>query len=42
LFISNRAEERRLSNPAYQDAIVEALFLGIKQYRNNGLLAKSL
>jgi N-acetylmuramoyl-L-alanine amidase len=42
LFITNDVEGRRLGKSAYQDAIVEALYEGIKRYRDSNLVVKSL
>ena len=42
LFITNRIEGRQLGKSAYQDTIVDALYQGIKKYRDSTLVVKSL
>ncbi|MGH7835073.1 MAG: N-acetylmuramoyl-L-alanine amidase [Candidatus Binatia bacterium] len=41
-FITNKKEGQLLSQDSYQNAIVEALYKGIKKYRESPTLAKSL
>jgi N-acetylmuramoyl-L-alanine amidase len=41
-FITNKKEGQLLSQDSYQNAIVEALYRGIKKYRESSTLAKSL
>jgi len=42
LFITNKVEARTLTQRAYQDAIVEGLFNGIKKYHESLLVVKNL
>lgn len=42
LFITNKHDGRALVRKAYQDAIVEGLFQGIKKYHENLLVVKNL
>ena len=42
LFITHSIEGRQLGKSAYQDAIVDALYQGIKKYRDSSLVVKSL
>lgn len=41
-FITNKVEGRNLTKPAYQDAVVKALYQGVKKYRDSALAAKNL
>ncbi len=41
-FITNRHDARALTQKAYQDSIVEALFQGIKKYQESTLVVKNL
>lgn len=41
-FVTNKAEGRNLTKRAYQDAIVNSLYQGIKNYRDSALVAKNL
>ena len=41
-FITNKVEGRNLTKPAYQNAVVNALYQGIKKYRDSALVAKNL
>jgi N-acetylmuramoyl-L-alanine amidase len=41
-FITNKKEGQLLSRASYQDAIVDALYNGIKKYRESSTVAKSL
>lgn len=41
-FITNKTEGRVLTRQAYQDAIVEALYEGIKKYQESSLVVKNL
>jgi len=42
LFITNKMEGRSLTRPATQDSVVEALYEGIKRYRQSTLVVKNL
>jgi len=41
-FISNRVEERAMSQDSHQDAMVEALYEGIQKFGQTNLMAKTL
>ena len=42
LFISNKVEARALTRSSFQNAIVEALYRGIKKYHDSTLLKTNL
>jgi len=41
-FITNKNESRAMTDPNYQDAMVDALFEGIQKYAQSNLMAKTL
>jgi N-acetylmuramoyl-L-alanine amidase len=41
-FVTNKVEARALKRPSYQDAIIDALYEGIKKYNQNSLVARNL
>jgi N-acetylmuramoyl-L-alanine amidase len=41
-FVTNKVEGRLLNRQSYQDAIVDALFEGIKKYNESTLIVKNL
>jgi len=41
-FITNHSEGRSLARKAYQDSVVEALYLGIKKYQESTLVVRNL
>jgi N-acetylmuramoyl-L-alanine amidase len=42
LFVTNKDEARALKRPSYQNAIVDALYEGIKKYQESTLVVKNL
>jgi N-acetylmuramoyl-L-alanine amidase len=42
MFVTNKAEARALTQSSYQDAIVDALFEGLKRYQESTLVVKNL
>jgi len=41
-FVTNKTEARALSSEAYQEALADALYDGIKKYQESGLVVKNL